>query len=80
MKKLLETGKIAEVKYPKWLANIVVVPKKNGKPRIFFDCLELNKAIQKEHFPLPFIEEVIDGLARKRLFYFLNGFSWYNQI
>ena len=29
--KLLSTGKIREVKYPDWLANVVVVEKKNGK-------------------------------------------------
>ena len=29
--KLLAAGFIKEVKYPDWLANVVVVPKKNGK-------------------------------------------------
>ncbi|XP_074300236.1 uncharacterized protein LOC141631470 [Silene latifolia] len=31
---LLAAGKIREVKYPEWLSNVVVVPKKNGKWRI----------------------------------------------
>ena len=36
---LLKTGKIREVKYPEWLANVVVVRKKNGKWRICIDFM-----------------------------------------
>ena len=42
--------------------------------------MELNKATQKYHFPLPFIDQVLDTLAGKKLFSFLDGFSGYNQI
>ena len=31
VQKLIDAGKICEVKYPEWLANVVVVSKKNGK-------------------------------------------------
>ena len=31
VQKLLDTGVICEVQYPEWLANVVVVPKKNRK-------------------------------------------------
>ena len=41
---------------------------------------ELNKETQKYHFPLPFIDQVLDTLAGKKLFSFLDGFSGYNQI
>ena len=44
------------------------------------DYRELNKAMQKDHFPLPFIDQVLDTLARKKFFSFLDGFSGYNQI
>ena len=57
-----------------------MVPKKNGKWRIYVDYRELNKATQKDHFPLPFIDQVLDTLVGKKLFSFLDSFSGYNQI
>jgi len=64
----------------KWVSPLVVVSKKNGKWRICVDYRELKKATQKDHFPLPFIDQVLDTLAGKKLFSFLDGFSGYNQI
>ena len=40
----------------------------------------MNKATKKDHFPLPFIDQVLDGLAWKKFFSFLDGFSGYNHI
>ena len=56
------------------------MPKKNGKWRICVNYRELNKATKKDHFPLPFIDQVLDGLVGKKFFSFLDGFSGYNQI
>ena len=41
---LLKAGFIKEIKYPKWLTNVVVVPKKGGKWRAFVDYTDLNEA------------------------------------
>jgi hypothetical protein len=59
---------------------LVIVPKKNGKWRVCVDYRALNKATQKDHFPLPFIDQVLDSLSGKKFFSFLDGFSGYNQI
>ena len=51
--KLKQVGAIKEVFYPQWLANIVVVKKKNGNWRVCIDFTDLNKACLKNPFPLP---------------------------
>ena len=51
--KLKRAGAIKEVFYPEWLANTVVVKKKNGKWRVYVDFKILNKACLKDRFPLP---------------------------
>ena len=47
--KLLDVGFIREVKYPEWLANVVVVPKKEGKWRVCVDYTNLNNACVDPH-------------------------------
>ena len=42
--------------------------------------MELNKETLKDHFPLPFIDQVLDTLAVNILFSLLDGFNGYNQI
>ncbi len=80
LQKLLDAGLIYRIFDNEWVSPLVLVPKKNGKWRICVDYRELNKATKKDHFPLPFIDQVLDGLAGKKFFSFLDGFSRYNQI
>jgi hypothetical protein len=44
------------------------------------DYRKLNKAIKKDHFSLPFIDEILERLANHSFFYFLDGYSGYHQI
>ena len=80
LQKLLDVNFIYPISDSKWVSPFVVVSKKNGKWRIFVDYRELNKATQKDHFPLPSIDQLLDALAGKKFFSFLDGFSEYNQI
>ena len=59
--KLKQAWAIKEVFYPKWLANIVVVKKKNRKWRMCIDFTNLNKACLKDPFPLPRIDQLVDA-------------------
>ena len=48
--------------------------------RICIDYRKLNKATHKDHFPLPFLDQILDRLARYEYYCFLDGYSGYNQI
>ncbi|PIN07371.1 DNA-directed DNA polymerase [Handroanthus impetiginosus] len=48
--------------------------------RVCKDYRKLNKATRKDHFPLPFIDQMFDKLAGKKFYYFLDGYLGYNQI
>jgi hypothetical protein len=67
VKRLLSAGVIREVKYPEWLANIVMVKKANGKWRMCIDFTDLNKACPKDEFPLPRIDSLVDATASSEL-------------
>jgi hypothetical protein len=80
LRKLLETGFIKEVFHPTWLANPVLVRKKNGKWRICVDYTSINKACPKVPFPLPRIDQIVDSTAGYELLCFLDAYSGYHQI
>ncbi|KAL4308723.1 hypothetical protein GQ457_01G012200 [Hibiscus cannabinus] len=48
--------------------------------RVCMDYRKFNKATRKDHFPLPFIDQMLDRLAEKQFYCFLDGYSGYNQI
>jgi len=48
--------------------------------RMCIDYRKLNKATKKDHFPLSFIDEMLERLAKHSFFCFLNGYSGYHQI
>ncbi|RVW68713.1 Retrovirus-related Pol polyprotein from transposon 17.6 [Vitis vinifera] len=80
IQKQLSVGFISVVEYPEWLANVVPVPKKDGKVRVCVDFRDLNKASPKDDFPLPHIDLLVDGTAGHSMLSFMDGFSGYNQI
>ncbi|GJS09376.1 reverse transcriptase domain-containing protein [Tanacetum coccineum] len=48
--------------------------------RVCIDYRKLNEATAKDHFPLPFMDQMLERLARNKYFCFLDGFSGYFQI
>ncbi|WZZ70335.1 hypothetical protein YC2023_081705 [Brassica napus] len=80
VERLTNAGSITEVRYPEWLANPVVVKKKNGKWRVCVDFTDLNKACPKDSFPLPHIDRIVEATAGNELLSFMDAFSGYNQI
>ena len=80
VKKQLDAGFLEVSKYPQWVANIMPVPKKDGKVRMCVNYRDLNRASPKDNFPLPHIDTLVDNTAKHLLFSFMDGFSGYNQI
>ena len=80
IQKQLSVGFISVVQYPEWLANVVPVPKKDGKVRVCVDFRNLNKASPKDDFPLPYIDMLVDSTTGHAMLSFMDGFSGYIQI
>jgi hypothetical protein len=80
LRKLLEAGFIKEVFHPTFLANPVLVKKKNEKWRMCVYYNSLNKACPKVPFPLPRIDQIVDSKAGCELLCFLDAYSGYHQI
>ena len=80
IQKQLSVGFISMVEYPKWLANVILVPKKDNKVRVCVDFKDLNKANLKYDFPLPHIDLLVDSTVGHSMLSFMDGFSRYNQI
>ena len=48
--------------------------------RVCIDYRKLNATTRKDHFPLPFIDQMLERLASHSFYCFLDGYSGYNQI
>ena len=72
--KLKEAGAIKEIFFADWLANTVVVKKKNGKWRVCIDFTDLNRACTKDPFPMPKIDQLVDATFRHPRMSFLDAF------
>jgi hypothetical protein len=80
VQRLLDAGFIREIQYLSWLANVVMVKKKNDKWRICTDFTDLNKYCPKDDFLLLRIDKVIDSVAGRETMALLDSFSGYCQI
>ena len=80
VEKQLKDGFLTAIAYSDWVANIVRVPKKDGKVHTCVDYRDLNWANPKDNFLLPHIEALVNNIATNRFFAFMEGFSSYNQI
>jgi hypothetical protein len=68
---------------------ITVVPNENNELilqrvvvgyRMCIDFRKVNKVTKKDHYPLPFIDQMLERLSKKTHFCFLDGYSSFSQI
>uniref|UniRef100_A0A8R7USB9 Reverse transcriptase domain-containing protein n=1 Tax=Triticum urartu TaxID=4572 RepID=A0A8R7USB9_TRIUA len=69
-----------QVFHTEWLANPVLVLKKNDTWHMCIDYNSLNKACPKDPFALSRIDQVIDSTAGCELLSFLDAYSGYHQM
>lgn len=81
--KLLK-NKLIEPSTAAYNSPIIIVPKKSTtgekKYRMCIDYRKLNKKLIADKFPLPRIDEIIDGLGRAKYFSVIDLFSGFHQI
>ena len=79
LSKLIEANIIFPIKHSSWVANLVLIRKKNGEIRLCVDFRDLNQASLKDHHPLPSMEQILSKVSSSEKLLFLDGFSGYNQ-
>ena len=80
VKKLLDAEIIVPLRYSSWVANLVLVRKKNGEIRLCVDFRNLNRSSLKDNYPLPKIEQILQKVVGAQMISMVDGFSGYNQI
>jgi len=82
LKRLEDAGIIKKVTEPTpWVNSMVVVSKKNSeRVRICIDPTDLNKAIQREHFPMNNIDEIVTRLHGSTYYSTLDANMGYFQV
>ena len=81
LQRMLDNGVIRQVTEPTdWCAAIVAVPKSSGALRICVDLKQLNKAVRREHYTLPSLEDIAPRLRDSKVFSKLDAASGFGQI
>ncbi|GAA0166406.1 hypothetical protein LIER_21563 [Lithospermum erythrorhizon] len=68
------------MKFPNWVANVVLAKKPNNKWRMWTNFTSLNKACPKDFYPLPCLGRLVDGSAGHEVFDFMDTSRAYHQI
>lgn len=76
VEKLLKDGFIYCVPLTVWVSNLVPVTKKQGIILVYVDYRDLNKACPKDNYPIPFIDQTIDGCTGCEVFLFYGRHLW----
>ena len=78
--RLLAAEFIREIYHSEWLANVVMVPKKDDSLRMCIDFKHINRACPKDHFPPPRIDQIVDSTAGCERLSLLDAYSGYHHI
>ena len=75
IRKLFDEKIIVSLRFSKWLANLVLVRKKNREIRLCVDFINLNKVSFKDNYPLPKMDHILLKVVGSQRMSMLDGFS-----
>ena len=79
VERMLEAGVIRPVE-SEWAFPILLVGKPDGSVRFCVDFRRLNEKMHRDNYPLPHIEDILDGMEGARVFSTIDLFSGYWQV
>ena len=77
LKEMEKEGHLAKVTQPTDWVNSMVVSSRGEKVRICLDLADLNKAVKREHYPIPTEEEIVAKILDAKVFTVLDAKSGY---
>ena len=80
LNKMLDAKIIFWVRYTHWVANLMPIRKKDGDIRLCIDFKNLNRASQKDNYPIPSMEHILQCISGFEMLSLLDGFLGYNQV
>jgi hypothetical protein len=80
LNKLLRAKIIFSIRHTQWVSNLIPVRKKNGEIRLCVDFRNLNKASDKDNYPVTLMEQILQQVSGFERLSLLDGFSRYNQV
>ena len=80
LNKMLDAKIIFPVKHTRWVANRMPIRKKYGYIRLCIDFRNLKKAPQKDNYPVPYMEHILQCVSGSEMLSLLDGFSGYNPV
>ena len=80
LNKLLNANTIFLVRHMQWVSNLVPVRKKSGEIRLCVDFRNLNRASDKDNYPVPPMEQILQQVSGSERLSLLDNFSGYNQV
>ena len=78
VKKLLDAKTIFKVRHSEWVSNLVPVQKNSGEIRLCVDFKNINHVSDKDNYPVPPMEQILQMVSSFELFSLLDGFAGYS--
>jgi hypothetical protein len=74
VEKLIKVGFIYPMQIMEWVSNTVPVNKKHGVIHVCMEFHDMEKSYLKVNFPIPFIDQIVDGCVGCEIFSFMDDF------